>query len=107
MMNYHYLKKALFAAALLIITTATTTGQCIVPITNGQSYTEDFEGEVFDCWTVESSNGANWATMSGTGSTVAAFSNSGSLPQSSTQIVQLRTPHDTATNNLKFKIRRI
>lgn len=77
MMNYHYLKKALFAAALLIITTATTMGQCIIPITNGQSYVEDFEGEVFDCWIVDSINGAHWTTMTGTESTVAAFSNAG------------------------------
>jgi len=61
-----------FCAITLLLTTASL-GQCVIPIANGESYFEDFEGDGFDCWTVES-NGGNWTTIQGTSSTVVSFS---------------------------------
>lgn len=68
------LTRALFVTTIItFLTAATSFGQCVFPITNGQSYTEDFEGDGFDCWTVET-NGGNWSILEGTASKVASFS---------------------------------
>lgn len=48
-------------------------GQCVIPILEGQSYTEDFESGTMECWTVETTGGGNWSILTGTQSNVAAF----------------------------------
>ena len=58
--------------AILFLTAATSFGQCVIPITDNQPYVEDFEGDGFDCWTVEP-NGGNWTLLDGTNSNVASF----------------------------------
>ena len=65
---------AIFAMAIFcLLNAAPMFGQCVIPITDSQPYFEDFEGDGFDCWTVEA-NGGQWAPMSGTESTVVCFS---------------------------------
>ena len=49
--------------------------QCVIPITDGASYTENFESGTMECWTVEASGNATWAVMNGTASNVVAFQN--------------------------------
>ena len=66
------LAQTILATALLLLTYATSFGQCVIPITDAQPYTEDFEGDGFDCWTVET-NGGTWTLLQGTESTVASF----------------------------------
>ena len=63
----------IFATAIVCFLTASPAfGQCVIPITNEQSYIEDFESQSLDCWTVEGD--ADWSILAGTGSTVVAFS---------------------------------
>lgn len=64
--------KSLLVVAVLFLTAISSTAQCVIPITDGQTYLEDFEGDGFDCWTVEA-NGGNWVPLEGTNSTTAAF----------------------------------
>lgn len=71
-MNKHYFSKALLAFALLFSTAAFTYGQCVIPITDSQPYIEDFEGDGFNCWTVEA-NGGNWTLLPGSNTTLASF----------------------------------
>lgn len=70
----HYLMNAVITTTMVLLFTAAASAQCIIPITYEQGYTQDFEGVIFDCWTVESIGGANWTTLAGTESTVIAFS---------------------------------
>lgn len=60
---------------LLLAVTANLFAQCIIPITDGQSYSEDFESGTMECWTVEATGSATWAVMTGSASSVAAFQN--------------------------------
>ena len=47
------LSQAILAIALVFLTCAASFGQCTITITDDQPYIEDFEGDGFDCWTVE------------------------------------------------------
>ena len=72
-MKKHFIMRPLLATAILFLTAATSFGQCVIPITDSQPYVEDFEGDGLDCWTVEA-NGGIWEPLTGSNSTVAAFS---------------------------------
>lgn len=72
MKNKHFLTRALLATAMVFLTTAMCFGQCVIPVTDSQPYLEDFEGDGFDCWTVEA-NGGNWTMLEGTNSNVVSF----------------------------------
>lgn len=60
---------------LLVLGFTNAFAQCVIPITDEQPYTEDFESGTMECWTVESTGNATWAVMTGTSSSVAAFQN--------------------------------
>lgn len=67
------LSQAILATALVLLTCAASFGQCTITVTDGQPYIEDFEGDGFECWTVET-DGGSWALLPGTETTVASFS---------------------------------
>ena len=70
------MKNKLFTLlALSVFVTFNAFAQCVIPITSGQSYIENFDSGTMECWTVESTGAATWAIMNGTGSNVAAFQN--------------------------------
>lgn len=71
-MKKRFITRTLLATAILFLTAATSFGQCVIPITDSQPYFEDFQGDGFDCWTVEA-NGGSWSVLEGTNSNVAAF----------------------------------
>lgn len=75
MKNNPYLRKTLLAAAIVILFSAATLAQCVIPISPGQTYSEGFDSGEMECWTVETTGGATWAVMLGTGSNVVAFQN--------------------------------
>lgn len=70
MKNKHF---TLLAFLLIFVTGAFA--QCVIPITDGQPYTENFDLGTMECWTVESTGEGTWAVMTGTSSNVAAFQN--------------------------------
>lgn len=72
MKNNYSFARVLLATAIFFLTAVTSFGQCVIPITDSQPYFEDFQGDGFDCWTVET-NGGNWAVLEGTNSNVASF----------------------------------
>lgn len=72
MKHKQLLSQAILATALVFLTCAASFGQCTITVTDGQSYIEDFEGDGFDCWTVET-DGGSWTLLQGTESTVASF----------------------------------
>lgn len=68
------MKKSLFLTILLcLLTTAVSFGQCTFVVSDGQPYVEDFEGDVFSCWTVDESGGGSWMVMPGEVSKAAVF----------------------------------
>ena len=72
MKNKHYFTKALFATLVALFFVVSSFAQCTVTVTDDQPYIEDFEGDGFDCWTVET-DGGSWALLAGTESTLASF----------------------------------
>lgn len=68
------LLKTLAVSALLMINAAAF-AQCVIPITEGQSYVENFDNGTMECWTVDATGAGTWAVMTGTQSNVAAFQN--------------------------------
>ena len=72
-MKKHFITRALLATAIFFMTCAASFSQCVIPITDSQPYIEDFEGDGFECWTVEA-NGGIWEPLTGSNSTVVAFS---------------------------------
>jgi len=75
MKNNSFFTKALAIVAVLLFTTAATaSAQCEFTVTDLRPYVEDFEGDGFDCWTVETTTGGSWSTLTGSESTVAYFS---------------------------------
>ena len=63
---------------LFVLMVTCTTGvfaQCVIPITDGQPYLEDFDSGTMECWTVEATGAGTWAVMTGTLTNVAAFQN--------------------------------
>ena len=76
MKNKHCFTKEVFATAIaFFFSTVVAWAQCVIPITDGQSYIEDFESGQMDCWTVEANGNATWAVMTGTLTNVVAFQN--------------------------------
>lgn len=67
------LKNILLFFLFLLLSTATALAQCVIPVTEEQPFIEEFDGEVFECWSVES-NGGNWNTVVGSTGAVIAFS---------------------------------
>ena len=72
MKHKQLLSQAILAIALVFLTCAASFGQCTITVTDGQPYIEDFEGDGFDCWTVEI-DGGSWTPLAGTESTVVSF----------------------------------
>ena len=72
-MKHKLLTQTILATALVFLTCAASFGQCTITVTDEQPYIEDFEGDGFNCWTVEV-DGGSWTTLAGTESTVASFS---------------------------------
>lgn len=68
-------KRFTLLAILLAFCSVSVFSQCVIPITDGQPYTENFESGTMECWTVEATGTATWAVMTGTASNVAAFQN--------------------------------
>ena len=70
------MKNKLFTLLALFLTFGTihAFAQCEFTVTDNQPYIENFEGNPFECWTVETVGAGNWTTMAGSGTTVAAFS---------------------------------
>ncbi|MBQ4205281.1 MAG: T9SS type A sorting domain-containing protein [Bacteroidales bacterium] len=64
--------KTLVISAFLMINAAVF-AQCVIPITEGQSYTENFDNGTMECWTVEATGAGTWGIMTGTATNVAAF----------------------------------
>ncbi len=75
MKNKHFQTLVLFFSLLFFSFTKNIFAQCVIPITEGQSYIEDFESGQMECWTVEATGSATWEVMSGTASSVVAFKN--------------------------------
>ncbi len=65
MNNKSLLTKALIATAMFLSFNTAALAQCVIPVTDSQPYHEDFEGDGFDCWTVETVGGGNWAPLAG------------------------------------------
>ena len=68
------LLKTLAVSAFLIISAAAF-AQCVIPITEGQSYVENFDDGTMECWTVDATGAGTWAVMTGSQTNVAAFQN--------------------------------
>ena len=85
MKNKQFSTKVLFATAMALFFTISAFAQCVVTVTDDSPFIEDFEGDnVIECWTSEDINGGHWGTLTGTESTVAAYSfTSGSVDASS------------------------
>lgn len=64
--------KTLVISAFLMINAAVF-AQCVIPITEGQSYIENFDNGTMECWTVEATGAGTWGIMTGTATNVAAF----------------------------------
>lgn len=75
MKNNPYFLKVLLVTAIVLFFRASVLAQCVIPITDGQPYFEDFDSGQMECWTVESNGNATWAVMTGTLSNVVAFQN--------------------------------
>lgn len=74
MKNKLFTTLALFFASMVFLAT-NAISQCVIPITEGQNYTEDFESGQMVCWTVEATGSGTWDVMTGTASNVVAFQN--------------------------------
>lgn len=75
MKDKHFPILSFFFSLLFFSLTTNIFAQCVIPITGGQSYIEDFESGQMECWTVEATGSATWEVMSGTTSSVMAFKN--------------------------------
>ena len=63
------------AIAVILLINATVFAQCVIPITGGQSYTENFDDGTMECWTVDATGAGTWSVMTGSLTNVAAFQN--------------------------------
>lgn len=69
------MRKVLLAASLCLFMAGTSLfAQNVISVTDGQPYTEGFEGNGFELWTVDSTGGGLWSVLMGTQSSVASFS---------------------------------
>lgn len=64
----------LFLVAVLALTATASFGQCTFIVTDSQPFVESFD-DGLECWTVDA-NGGNWSAMTGSSTTLAAFSGS-------------------------------
>ena len=62
----------LILVAVLVLTATTLFGQCTFIVTDSQPFVESFD-DGLECWTVDA-NGGNWSAMTGSSTTLAAFS---------------------------------
>lgn len=69
-----FFKKILFLATFCLFFAAVPTKAQVITVLDGQPYTEDFEGNGFSQWTVDSTNGGHWSAFAGGQTTVCAFS---------------------------------
>lgn len=60
-----YNKHFTLLALLLVFSITNTLAQCVIPITDGQPYTEDFQSDIMECWTIETTGSATWGLMAG------------------------------------------
>lgn len=70
----NFFKKILFLATFCLFFAAVPTKAQVITVLDGQPYTEDFEGNGFSQWTVDSTNGGHWSVFVGGQTTVCAFS---------------------------------
>lgn len=61
--------------SLFLMINAAVFAQCVIPITEGQSYVENFDDGTMECWTVDATGAGTWAVMTGSQTNVAAFQN--------------------------------
>ena len=88
MKNKHYFTKALFATAIALFFAVSSFAQCVIPVTDDSPFIENFEGsEALECWTSEDVNGGHWGTLTGTESTVAAYSFASGSENSSARLI--------------------
>ena len=66
------------AIVVFLLINATAFAQCVIPITDGQSYTENFDSGTMECWTVEATGAGTWQIMMGSSTNVVAFRNAAS-----------------------------
>ncbi|MCR5037702.1 MAG: T9SS type A sorting domain-containing protein [Bacteroidales bacterium] len=69
----------LIIVAVLVLTATTSFGQCTFTVTDSQPFVESFD-DGLECWTVEA-NGGNWSAMTGSSTTLAAFSASNNVDE--------------------------
>lgn len=71
------MKNSLFKLLAIILAFFSTNvlAQCIIPITQGQSYIEDFESGQMECWTTEATGDGNWSVLVGSVSSGPTFQN--------------------------------
>lgn len=62
-------------AILLVFGITNAFAQCVIQISDGQPYTENFDSGTMECWTVEATGAGTWAVMTGAATNVAAFQN--------------------------------
>ncbi|MBP5205315.1 MAG: T9SS type A sorting domain-containing protein [Bacteroidales bacterium] len=67
-------KSLLTAMCCLLMAFTTLFAQNVIVVTDNQPYTEDFEGNGFSMWTVDTSGGGQWTRLTGSLSSVASFS---------------------------------
>lgn len=70
----HLIRTMAIMAVIMLFFVGQIWGQCEFTVTDGQPFIEDFEGDQFECWTIETVGGGNWTTMEGSTTTLAAFS---------------------------------
>lgn len=71
--DFPVLQRVFALAALLLFPFAFSFAQCDMTVTDEQPFVENFENNGLDCWTVDSTNGAQWTVMTAE-TTVATFS---------------------------------
>lgn len=69
------IKHLTLLTVLLTFCTMSAFAQCVIQITDGQPYLENFDSGTMECWTVEATGNGTWAVMNGTATNVAAFQN--------------------------------
>lgn len=75
-MKKNLFTQLLLTASLLFFTTVPSFGQCVIEITGGVPYIENFEDDFFECWTMDSINNSYWSSLTVGESTVACFNHS-------------------------------
>lgn len=75
MNNSYFLNRVfIILTSCLLFVSFPSFAQNVITITDDQPFIEDFERDVFDLWTVDSTGGGLWSVLMGTQSSVASFS---------------------------------